>query len=158
MLLLIFQIDEKSYSLDINHIVEVVPLVTLNRLPQFPDSIAGIFNYRGSLVPVLDMSLLITGKPSKKLLSTRIIVINFSLEKDGNKDERLLGLLAEQVTETIICEESQFQPTGISIKDALFLGDVMLKEQFTVQHIKLDLLLSNNQMEELFSRVPELLV
>ena len=56
MLFLLFQIGKDRYALEASRVVEVVPLLALKELPQAPKGVAGLFNYRGALVPAVDLS------------------------------------------------------------------------------------------------------
>ena len=47
MLFLLMQLDGNRYALDIDQIVEVLPLVTLNAVPRAAQGIAGVVDYGG---------------------------------------------------------------------------------------------------------------
>ena len=76
-------------------VVEVVPAVQLHPAPGGPPWLAGLFRFRGSVTPVLDLHRLIEGTPCPVRLSTRIVVI----EAQVNNGPKHLGLLAERVTD-----------------------------------------------------------
>ena len=113
MLMLLFSCEDALYALDSTQVVEVIPRVILRKVHRVPEYVAGLFNYRGEIVPVLDLSHLIQGKPSISYLSTRIIMVNY-LDKDNNK--RYLGLMAERVTETLNKPDARIDECGISNK------------------------------------------
>ena len=92
MLMLIFSVGDNLYTLDTAHVVEVIPRVNLRQLHQIPEYVAGLFNYRGAIVPVIDLCQLIQNHPSLSCLSTRIITVNY-VEKENTK--RWLGLMAD---------------------------------------------------------------
>ena len=60
--------------------------------------IIGMANYRSNPVPIIDLGLLLNEQPCRQQLSTRIILISISL---GSQFKKLVGLLAENVTETV---------------------------------------------------------
>ncbi|WP_013320798.1 chemotaxis protein CheW [Gloeothece verrucosa] len=98
MLLLLFYLGDQLYAIDSLRVVEVIPRVNVRKLYQAPDYVAGLFNYRGRVIPVIDLSLLIQGKPCSLCLSTRIIIVQYP----GKPEQRdYLGLMAEQVTDTL---------------------------------------------------------
>lgn len=132
MLHLIFYIESHTFSIDINSIAEIIPLVELKRAANTPDYIAGLCNYRGNIIPVVDLSMLIAGKEAERMLSTRIIIVKYISEDGG---EKLLGLLAERVTETMHCDSEMFQTQGIETLKNDFLGDIMLRESNIIQNI-----------------------
>jgi chemotaxis-related protein WspB len=75
MLMLLFYVGDDRYSLDSRRVVEVVPTVTLKKIHQAPEYIPGLFNYRGHLVPVIDLCHLIQGTHCRAYLSTRNVVL-----------------------------------------------------------------------------------
>ena len=126
MLYLVFEVGENRLALPADRVVEVLPLLHLERVPRSPDGMAGFFNYRGTFVPVIDLCQLILLQPAQNHLSTRIILLQFL---DKEKISRVVGLLAEHVTDTVRKEAAEFSWTGVSSGDAPFLGPVASDEQ-----------------------------
>jgi chemotaxis-related protein WspB len=116
MLFLKFRIGGESYVLDATQIAEVLPLLQITRVPQAPDGVAGLINYRGRSVPVVDLSELILGEPARAHISTRLILVNYR--------EHLLGLIAEQATEMMRREAGSFADSGLASDAAPYLGPV----------------------------------
>ena len=121
MLFLLFQLGSERYAIRANCVAEVVPLLALKRLPQAPKGITGIFNYRGRPVPALDLSELTLGQPASERLSTRIIVIYY-----GEGTSHLLGLVAEQATEMLRRDATDFVEPGVMLGTAPYLGPVLM--------------------------------
>ena len=59
MQLLTFTIGEQQYGIDTRNIVEVLPFIAAQELPQQAEEIRGLIRYRGKLLPVLDLCQLI---------------------------------------------------------------------------------------------------
>src|SRR6202051_5175749 len=116
MLFLKFRIGSESYALDAAQIAEVLPLLEITRVPQAPVGVAGLINYRGKFVPVIDLSELMFGEPASPHISTRLILVRYG--------GHLLGLIAEQATETMRREAASFAESGISSDAAQYLGPV----------------------------------
>jgi chemotaxis-related protein WspB len=148
MLLLTFQAGNDLYGLDVSRIIEVIPMVVCRSLPHADHAVAGIFNYRGIMAPVIDITELLVGLPSRPLFSTRTIMVDYR-GRDGRN--HALGLLAEQAVETVSCREEEFQPTGIAVKDAPFLGDLLVQNNgVMVQRVEIERLLPLSLKETLF--------
>jgi len=111
MIYLLFKIDGESYALPSANIVEVIPLLPLRQLPKVPEYVAGMFNYRTQLIPVLDLTRLFTPRASSQCASTRIAVVNY--RQQGGK-QLLLGVIVEQATETLPLDEVDFTPQSIA--------------------------------------------
>jgi chemotaxis-related protein WspB len=138
MLLLAFQLGNDRYAIEVTHVIEVLPLVDVKQLPRAPAGMAGMFDYHGEAVPLIDLAALVLGVPSRKWMSTRIIVVRDSREPVTV----VLGLLAEQVTETIRRSEEDFKNARVSISDAPYLGPVTTYAGSIVQRIEVQNLFS----------------
>ena len=152
MLFLLFQLGKEYYALEAAQVVEVLPLVGLKEIPHAPRGVAGIFNFRGASVPAIDLSDLTLGRPAQRLLSTRIILVNYPGENGG---KQLLGLIAEKVTETLRREPKDFIASGITNKKAPYLGPVTADARGFIQWIKVDQLLPANVRDLLFQQPVE---
>jgi chemotaxis-related protein WspB len=133
--------------------VEVLPLVQVKTLPQAPRGIAGLLNYRGQPVPVVDLSEWALGRPAAERLSTRVILVRLP---DASGRPRLLGLQAERATETIRKEPADFAEAGVSNPAARYLGPVATDAQGMVQWIQIDRLLPDAVKAVLFKETVEL--
>lgn len=147
MLFLVFQIGRDRYALETGQIVEVLPLVRLKQIPQAPAGVAGVFIYHGAPVPLLDLVELTLGTPSRTRMNTRIILVNYA--EDGG-ETHLLGLLAEQATETIRREAADFLDAGVAVDTAPYLGPVTTDARGMIQRIAVNRLLPGHVREKLF--------
>ncbi len=137
MLILFFYLGDVKYSIKCEKVREVAPMVTLKDVPNTPEYFAGLFNYRGMIVPVIDLCRLIQGRPCKMRLSTRIILVDY--KKDDNTPY-ILGLMAERVTEAVRRPKDVFLSPGINMGEAPYLRGVVMEEKKMIQYIDLDLL------------------
>lgn len=152
MLLLTFQAGNDRYGLDVSRVIEVIPMVVFRPLPHTESYVAGLFNYRGTMVPVIDLTVLLTGVVSRPLFSTRIIMADYP-GLDGKS--HALGLMAERVTETIPCAEGDFQPAGIAVAGAPYLGDLLIRRGEMIQRVEIERLLPPSLREALFTQAEE---
>lgn len=147
MLLLLIRLDGDRYALDARQVVEVIPAVRLKNIPHAPAYVAGLFSFRGSPIPVIDLCCLTKGKHARAHLSSRIVVVNYPVRQD---EKQLLGILAEGVTEVIKRDDIEFCDTGMSTKDAPYLGRVAMDEEELIQRIEIEPLLDDAVRETLF--------
>ncbi len=124
MLLILFRIGDQPHALDATQVETVVPALPLRKIPGAPVSVVGVFEHQGRMIPVVDLSLAVTGKVAQPLLSSRFIIV-----KAG---ERPIALLAEQVTETLEVSEEKLQDPGLKSKDAPFLGEIFRDEDGSI--------------------------
>jgi chemotaxis-related protein WspB len=149
MLFLLFQLGNDRYALDAGQVAEVLPLVDIKQIPQAPPAVAGLFDFRGDPVPVIDLSQAALGCPAQRRLSTRIILAHYP---DGNGEPRLLGLIAEKVTETIRRAASDFVAAGIDNDAAPYLGPVATDARGLIQWVQVDRLLTPAVRDCLFKQ------
>jgi chemotaxis-related protein WspB len=152
MLFLMFQLGTDRYAIDAADVVEVLPLVHAKRIPQSPPGVAGVFDYHGAPVPLIDLAELALGKPSRRWMSTRIILINY---RQGSGEAQLLGLLAEHATETLRRPEEDFKDSGLTVPGAAYLGPVLIDASGIVQRIELRKLLSASICSHLYGNPVE---
>jgi chemotaxis-related protein WspB len=138
MLYLLLQIGKDRYAIAARSVVEVAPLVDLKTLPQAPPGVAGLMDYRGSPVPVVDIAETTMGERSPRRLGTRILLVNCSGSGDST---RLLGLLAPHVTEMIRLEPQAFVDTGVQMPGTPYLGPVAKDERGLIQLVDVSRLL-----------------
>jgi chemotaxis-related protein WspB len=132
MLALVFKAGSNSYALDVRTIAEIVPSVPLQPIPHTPVYVAGLFNFRETPTPVIDLCRVLIGQPSRSRLSTRIILVHFTpksrethaVAATEKAATYLLGLLAESATEMRTFDAGQFKLPVVSTRDAPFLGNV----------------------------------
>ncbi|WP_027720718.1 chemotaxis protein CheW [Maridesulfovibrio zosterae] len=151
MLVLTFRIGEYVYGLEAAMVVEVVPPAIYKELPRSPQYVKGIFDYRGTVTPVVDLSMLATDTPCKPLMSTRIIIVDLAdLDMSAKRGEKFLGLLAENITETLKVDDRDFETSGLEIPDAPWLGRVARIGECMLQLIKPQKLLTEELHMVLF--------
>ncbi len=128
MMALQFKVGDDRFGLNVVNVVEVIPNVPLQRIPKAPPYFVGLLNYRGVIVPVVDLSYLINETFAKKCLSSRIVMVKTA-------DTGMVGLLAESVTETIKIEDDEFTDTKIESELGWLVDKVALDSVGMIQHI-----------------------
>jgi chemotaxis-related protein WspB len=147
MLFILFQIGRDRYVLSASAIIEVLPLMNLKSVPGAPTGVAGLLNYRGVPVPVIDLNEMVLAKPAARRLSTRIILVNYQLEA---KSPHPLGLIVEHATSTIQRSRQDFMEAGVESNNAPYLGGVAKDAEGLIQWIQVERLLTAEVREVLF--------
>jgi chemotaxis-related protein WspB len=128
MLLLKFEIGSSAYAVDSACVEEVVPWVQLRPVPPAPNFLPGVFHYRGKVIPVVDVGLLLGGAAAFNRLSTRIMVV-----RTQQQGARLLGLLACRVSDLVRVDAERLQPAAVQLSEARYLGRVAETPEGLVQ-------------------------
>ena len=157
MQLLTFTTGGQQYGIDTRNIVEVLPFISAQELPQQAEEIRGLIRYRGKLLPVIDLCQLILGRPCQLRLGTRTIVVKTISDK--NEDTSLLfAITAEDVVgiSTTTVNSSACDPSGS------FFGPIVDAESnaanpISIQVIVVELLGENKNLQTLMNYTrPEL--
>ena len=151
-LFLVFRIGNERYALQAIEVAEVLPRLPLKPIPRAPDWVAGVFAYRGAVVPVIDLSALTFGQPAQARTSTRLVLVNY--RPDETAEAQLLGLILEQATDTLRCNPADFQPYGLDNRQAPYLGPVREDAQGLLQWVRVADLLDDQVRALLFPLQP----
>ena len=147
MLFAQFYLDGDRYLIEAKRILEVLPLVRLKMIAHAPAYVACLLNYRGEVVPVIDLCTLALGRRCKDRLSTRILLYH---HRHAGEAAHMLGLLVEGMTEMVHRNAADFGPADVSVAESPYLGQVLTDPAGVMQKIDLDLLLPAEVQEILF--------
>ncbi|MGH0034347.1 MAG: chemotaxis protein CheW [Myxococcota bacterium] len=101
--LLTFRLADSPYAVPVERVREIVRLRTITPVPRVPSSVLGVIALRGEIVQVVDLRMrlgLATPDPSR---SSRVIVLH-------GDDDRVTGVLVDQVREVLRVSEESFRP------------------------------------------------
>lgn len=104
---LTFFIAEVEYAVSLDYVREVIQYDTVTRVPGMPDTVRGVTNLRGSVVPVIDLAIKFR-LPAIEVTSRTCIVL---VETDLGGNHVLLGLLTEQVGQVLAVDRKELLPT-----------------------------------------------
>lgn len=147
-LYLLFSLGVERYAVAARDVVAVLPRVPVKTIPGAPAWVAGVFAFRGQLVPVLDLCQLATGTPAVSRTSTRTVLVHYRIA-DGT--DRPLGLVLEQASDTLRCDPNAFRDYGLGNPDSPFLGPVVETAAGLVQRIQIEQLLPEAVQALLFA-------
>ncbi|HFD79918.1 MAG TPA: purine-binding chemotaxis protein CheW [Gammaproteobacteria bacterium] len=147
MLMLSFQLGNGHYAIPAQEVVEVLPRLELDPVARVPAWIAGLLDYRGTPVPVLDLCRLIAEQPCRNTFGSRIIMVDFV---PAGAAGRLLGLLAEGVHETLRLDEEEFSEAGLPRQQAPYLGQATRDGERLIERIRVNELIPPSIRKQLF--------
>jgi chemotaxis-related protein WspB len=147
MLLLLFRAGPNVYAMDSRRVIEVIPRVEPRALPHSPAFLLGLLSYRGRVVPVVDFSVLTGAGTSAKVLSTRIIVTEFTGCEGAVHG---IGLVAEHVSEVVDAERCPVIGPSTNLEETPYLGEVRQYANGLIQRVLVDKLLPNALQRTLY--------
>jgi len=130
-----FFVDEDRYVISAKDVVEIIPVVALKKVPMLPDYAAGLMNYHGCQVPVIDFCHLLLNRACRKKLSTRIILVTRS---ENTGESMTLGFMVEKATETLIIDESLYSPPVMRNPDAPTNGAIVEYQGVLITRISIE--------------------
>jgi purine-binding chemotaxis protein CheW len=99
-----FRIGNETYGVRIASVREIVRVPDITIVPNAPDSIEGVINLRGRIIPVMDLRKRfgsVAVQPDKK---NRILVVEL--------ENKLLGLIVSSASEVLKIPPSEIEPPG----------------------------------------------
>lgn len=148
MQLLTFAIGGHPYAIESRRIVEVLPLVAARPMPHVPDFVRGLFTYRGRLLPLVDLGVLLGASKAPELLSTRVIVVSLDQDAEAGlparQHARHLGLVAERVISIRSAAGTAAVLPHLELASAPYLGPVFTLGGDTIQVLDIDRLLPDD--------------
>ncbi|MEO8329024.1 MAG: chemotaxis protein CheW [Candidatus Nanopelagicales bacterium] len=84
------------YAVDMSTVAEVVPVPVLTRVPGGPPWLSGVVNWRGRVLPVLDLRPLVGAPLSPMPTSARLVVLT--------EDDVEVGVIADMVPGLLDCD------------------------------------------------------
>lgn len=72
----VFMLHEEQFGLDVQHVIEIAPMVDITKLPNAANGILGVMNLRGQVIPVMELATEFGFSPVKqRSKNARIVVV-----------------------------------------------------------------------------------
>jgi purine-binding chemotaxis protein CheW len=101
---LIFKVEARECALPVHHVVEVARMVAITPLPETPPWLDGVFNFRGRVVPLVDLRARLGIPRREPDLSTPIVI---TMAKAG-----LFGLVPDELIEVLPVADHQLDASN----------------------------------------------
>ena len=131
--LVMFRIGKSLLAVPVDQVIEVYQPEIITPIPQSPPNLAGVINFRGQIVPVIDLAgkLALQGQPDEEAL---YVIIS---DKLGG----MAGILVDYVESVISVNPKDIKTTGEvlgkRIEDIPYLTGITMTEQGIVLIIDL---------------------
>ena len=126
-----FKIGKETFAVSVKKALEVLEKQNITTVPNVPDYIEGVINFRGNIIPVVDTRLKFN--LPKRNEDAKYVVIVFDLLIEEKK--MLIGAIADSVEDVIALDENNILPIpemGFKYNSAYILGMLKNNESFTM--------------------------
>lgn len=137
---LVFQLGDEEYAIDILKVQEIRGYENVTRIANTPESIKGVTNLRGVIVPILDMRIRFRLSEPTYNEHTVVIVVNIGT--------RIVGIVVDGVSDVLSLSENQIKPVpefGVGLPLAYLQGLGNLEDRMLVL-VNIDKLLTSEEM------------
>ena len=90
---LVFDVGGQRFGLPVEHVVQIVEMVELTPLPKAPEIVAGVINFHGRVIPLVDVRKRLNLVPQPYSLRTPIVV--------SRLHDHVTGLIVDSVSGVI---------------------------------------------------------
>jgi purine-binding chemotaxis protein CheW len=99
------------YAVDMSTVAEVVPVPVLTRVPGGPVWLSGVVNWRGRVLPVIDLRPLVGAPLSPMPTSARLVVLA--------EDDIEVGVVADMVPGLLDCDPESLEPLPVTVSSGI---------------------------------------
>ena len=141
-----FKIGKENYAIVVNKVLEILQAGKLTTIPNSSEFVKGVLNFRGEIVPVIDMHKRFNLK--KQDDTTKMIII---IDLETEKKNVLMGLLVDQVKDVIEIEYKSIRKVpdiGINYNPEFLEGMIEKDDQFILL-LNVDKVLNINELTEI---------
>ena len=132
-----FIVGEEEYAIPILNIKEIIKPIEYTRVPSVPKYVLGVFNLRGSVIPLIDLRKRFSLSATKQSASTRYIVL-----KD---EENVAGFVIDRLTEAIRIKKNRIDaPPETLLKEKGMIYGIGKRDQNILTILKVESLLKRD--------------
>lgn len=138
---LTFRVGEGDYGIEISYVTEIIAMQEITPVPHTRSYVKGIINLRGTIVPVIDMSLRFAHPEIEYTDRTCIIVLSM--------DEMSIGLIVDEVQEVADIGDENTQPppkiSGDGIKN-FFIKAIGSFDENVIQLLDINVVFESDEV------------
>ena len=132
-----FIVGDEEYAIPILNIQEIIKPIEYTRVPSVPDYVLGVFNMRGTVIPLIDLAKRFHLGDSKNTPNTRYIVLKGS---EGN-----VGFVIDRLTEAIKINKNRIDmPPETLLKEKGMIEGIGKRDNNILTILKVDALLKRD--------------
>jgi len=147
--ILSFSLNNEEYGVDILRVNTIREWTNVTTLPEMPNYFRGVFNLRGTIVPVIDLRERL-GMPQREYDPTTVVIL---LNVQYKSNELVIGIVVDSVSDThsINVQDIKETPTVGDCAKIEYLHGLVEIDKRLILLLDMTKLLSDKQFEHLSS-------
>jgi purine-binding chemotaxis protein CheW len=105
--LVVLRLGRQQYGLPVGSVTGIIQMIAVTEVPQLPPGMLGMINYRGEVIPLLDLRQLCETPVQNVRLNSLIVIANTSIGKLGLLVDGVHGVQQHDLSEQ---HEEAFHP------------------------------------------------
>jgi purine-binding chemotaxis protein CheW len=101
-----FKIGTELFGASVKHVISILEITKITRVPKAPPYMKGVINLRGSVLPVIDTRIKFGLDNTEYTNDTCILVLELTIKNESLR----LGAIVDSVQEVLEIDESEIQP------------------------------------------------
>jgi len=135
-----FNLSEKVYAIPSEKIIEIVQLPALTLLEKAPEYIIGLLNLRGSIVSVIDLSMILGFQRKVYSAECQVLILK--------ANDKKIGIIIDSVKDIVQFEKKSIEPLPYASKEHTVTG-VYKDENGLIAFLDLDNIVKNIEAVEI---------
>ncbi len=150
---LTFILENVQYAVEVTHAQTVVEYAEITRIPRMPDFMLGVVNFRGNVLPVIDLRKRLGLGTADSNTAPMIIVLEIPFEEG----RVAVGATADAVNEVIDIDAAAIEepPTIGTQVDAAFISGIGKRDDAFVIILDSQKLLQHDELASLVSHATQ---
>jgi purine-binding chemotaxis protein CheW len=139
------RIGTEQFAISVYKVLEIIQFENLTHVPNSSDFVPGVLNFRGSIVPVIDMHKRFNAEESDN--DDKMVIVVDVINKDKNV---LMGLLVDQVNDVIEFDYKSIKSVpelGIKYNPEFLQGFIEKDDKF-IMVLDIDRVLNVQELSE----------
>lgn len=139
-----FRIGGERFAVNVGHVIKIVEMVPITRIPNSPRHFKGIINLVGEVLPVFDGRLKLGFPEGEITRNTCILVLVFGLEGEV----AVAGMIIDSVEKVITLGTNQLQSAqeGANGFDSEFIGKIASVDDEFIAVLNIEKIFSDEEI------------
>jgi purine-binding chemotaxis protein CheW len=142
----LFTMDQQHYALPLDHVIRAVRVVAFTPVPDVPDSVLGVINMSGQIVPVIDLRRLFGQAGKHPELQDVLLIVQ--------TQSQTVAIVVDEVLDVLQFTSKQVQSPPTAVSQSRFVAGAVQQEDILILVLNDFRLLPNNGVERVDRLTP----